>query len=533
MWLFTFPPSASQVPLAEGREYYILHLEDNQDDRLLVRRTLAADGLRCDFHYASDEATFRKYLRDESVDLILSDYTIPSYGGAAALALAREVMPECPFVFVSGTIGEERAVESLRLGAADFVLKDRLGRLAAAVRRVLAASAELQWRREMEEKLRQSEERFRTMAEAVPDIFWEMDASSEEYRYVNPSFAALFGLPVEALYEDRTVWRSLVEPDDLPAWDAAAETVRETGECRLSYTILPRNGTPRLLEERRYATGSDETGTRHIVGITSDVTQSRKLEAELVQAQKMEAMGLMASKVAHDFNNFLIVMSGHAQLLLGRKDIPSACQNSLQEIRTAAERSARITRQLLQFGRRLQPRFKRVEPTELVEGIRSTLCDLAGSHITLSVFHDPNTGPILADRGMAEQILVNLVVNARDAMPHGGHIEIRTEPVKLGHLLAGAPSGETGERFGRISVRDGGQGISEESLPRIFEPFYTTKSPDKGTGLGLATVANLMKEHHGWITVESEPGRGALFSLYFPLATGSPAAPAETTSGFR
>lgn len=497
------------------RSLSILHLEDNPADRELTQRALRAAGFSCLMTYAVSREDFEQYVQNQQFDLIISDYTLPGYSGGAALKFAHEKVPDCPFVFLSGTIGEERAVESLRLGAADFVLKDRMNRLVPTLQRVIDDSDRRAQCAAAEHKLRVSEERFRRMADTIPDVFWIADPARERLEYVSPAFERIFGLPTDRLHSDPSIWAEVILPEDRVRFFEPWKPLPSGAERTMSYRIQRPDGKVRWMEERRFTSPSEDAHSDRIIGITSDVTERKQLEADLSQAQKLEAIGQMAGKTAHDFNNFIVVICGHAQLLLSRKDLPTGVRSSILEIQSAGERSAKLTKQLLLFGRKQLPRLSQLPIEEVVDGAMNLLRDLASAKCEVERLGGCPGVTVFVDRAMMEQVLMNLVVNARDAMPNGGKIVIAMDTVSR-ELDSGA------KRFVRTSVRDSGEGIPPEVLPRIFEPFYTTKESNKGTGLGLATVFGIVKQHHGWIEVESVPGEGSTFHVYLPAHEKSP-----------
>jgi len=374
----------------------ILHLEDHPHDRQLVEAELASNGLVSEFTHVSGGEQFEAQLKQDPFDVILSDFTLPSYDGMAALAAARTMRPETPFLFVSGTIGEERAVEGLKFGATDFVLKVHLNRLGPAVRRALR--------------------------------------------------------------------------------EARARSERKQVE--------------------------------------------QQAEEQLRQAQKMEAVGRLAGGIAHDFNNLLTVIRGSADLVLLKADqLAPEVRECLKLITLSAERAANLTRQLLAFGRKQSLRLRPLNLEEVIRNLTSMLRRIMGEDIRLQCLHRAGTAFVQADAGMIEQVLINLTINARDAMPSGGQLLITTEKITLDETYAHAhPEARAGE-FVWLSVSDTGSGIAPEHLPRIFEPFFTTKDVGKGTGLGLATVYGILKQHEGWVNVSSRVGVGTTFEIFLPAIT--------------
>jgi two-component system cell cycle sensor histidine kinase/response regulator CckA len=252
-----------------------------------------------------------------------------------------------------------------------------------------------------------------------------------------------------------------------------------------------------------------------------DVTAQKRLEEQLRQSQKMEAIGQLAGGVAHDFNNILTVIQGHATLLQSSGTLTGVSARSAQQITQAAERASGLTRQLLTFGRRQFMQLKCLDMNEVVGNMTKMLSRLLGEHIALQInyFNDP--APVQADASMMEQVLLNLAVNARDAMPQGGQLVIKIELVDVDSWYVAQHHEAHAGRFVCVSTIDKGCGIPLENMRRIFEPFFTTKEVGKGTGLGLATVYGIVKQHQGWVEVESEVGKGTRFRVYLPCSTQS------------
>jgi signal transduction histidine kinase len=268
-----------------------------------------------------------------------------------------------------------------------------------------------------------------------------------------------------------------------------------------------------------------------MLSLFRDVTAQKRLEEQLRQSQKMEAIGQLAGGVAHDFNNILTVIGGHASLLLN-SDLESLTAKSAQQIAQATERAAGLTRQLLTFSRRQVMQPCRLDMNEVVSNMTKMLGRLLGEDVSLQLTYWDQPSLVQADASMMEQVLLNLAVNSRDAMPKGGQLAIKIALVDIGPVhVAHHPEARAG-RFVCLTAADTGCGIPPENLRRIFEPFFTTKQLGKGTGLGLATVYGIVKQHQGWIEVESHVGKGTTFRVYLPKSQESPMAaqekPAET-----
>jgi signal transduction histidine kinase/ActR/RegA family two-component response regulator len=248
-----------------------------------------------------------------------------------------------------------------------------------------------------------------------------------------------------------------------------------------------------------------------------DTTERLNLEAQLRQSQKMESIGQLAAGVAHDFNNILTIIQGHSSALLSKENLPKDISGPLQAVYFAAERAASLTRQLLMFSRKNTMQLRHLDLIEVVGNMNKMLPRLLGETIALQ-FQTPGTLPFVqADAGMIEQIVLNLAVNARDAMPAGGTLTVSLDAVTIDAAAAQKNSEAREGKFIRLRVADTGCGMDAVTLAHIYEPFFTTKEIGKGTGLGLATVYGIVKQHDGWIEVNSEPGKGTAFSVFLPV----------------
>jgi len=247
-----------------------------------------------------------------------------------------------------------------------------------------------------------------------------------------------------------------------------------------------------------------------------DITDRRSLEEQLRQSQKMEAIGQLAGGVAHDFNNLLTVINGYTNLLLTEQDLPAGATGPLKEVHAAGERATHLTRQLLVFSRKQEMRTQSLDLNDVVGDVAKMLRRLISEDIALQFNYATQLPSINADAGMIEQVLLNLSINARDAMPKGGSLTISTLRVTIDAAYVARNSDARAGDFVCLAVQDSGCGITPEIMPRIFEPFFTTKEVGKGTGLGLATVFGIAKQHQGWVEVESQVGAGTLFKVMFP-----------------
>ena len=504
-----------------SRHLRILHLEDGALHREFVRRVFADAKIACDITYAANQVEFKRALAAPPYDLILSDYTLPGFGGAEALSHAQSVYPDIPFLFVSGTIGEDRAVDILKDGATDYVLKERLDRLLPSVERALREAEERTKRRVAEESLRQSEERFRLMAENIRDVFWISSADGRQLRYVSPAAIHVYGQDGADLCARPERWFEAITPEDRNLVSGAMAELMAGREYRVEFRIDRPDGVQLWVEGRGYPV-RDAIGTvTHAVGVVTNITGRKQLESQLLQAQKMEAIGQLAGGIAHDFNNILTVINGNASQLLDGGTLPPKAARSIQLIYTAGERAASLTRQLLVFSRKQAIHREPLDLNATIEESAKLLGRLISEDIRLELILGPRLPPIKADPAMIEQILMNLAVNSRDAMPEGGQLSVITQLVELDAATAAIHPSRRPGAFVLLSVRDTGSGIPPAILPRLFEPFFTTKAPGVGTGLGLATVFGIVRQHDGWVEVESVVSQGACFQVYFPVTTES------------
>ena len=401
-----------------------------------------------------------------------------------------------------------------------------------------AANRELQLdavrRQHTEDALRHAHERLRRFVDAniVGVVVAKTDGGILE---ANDYYLRLIGSSREELDQGKADWRALTPAEWLQVDEQAIRELRRTGHCPpYEKEYLRRDGTRvPLLLALTLLPGPEE----QVAAFVLDLTERKHIEVQLRQAQKMEAVGQLASGVAHDFNNLLTIIHGHAALQLAPDLAPEERVNCARQIIMAAERAAGLTRQLLLFGRKQVMQPTTLDLNEVVGGTIKMLKRILGEDVALHSELAPALPPLCADVGMIEQILLNLAVNSRDAMPTGGRLTIATGTQVLNEAQARQIPEAVVGRFVYLDVSDTGGGIPPAVLPRIFEPFFTTKEPGKGTGLGLATVHGIVQQHHGWINVTSELGRGTAFRIFLPAmeprlaASTSAPAPARMPNG--
>jgi PAS domain S-box-containing protein len=503
----------------------LLLIEDNEDDTLLILRELKRGGHDVHYERVESEDEMRRALAHSEWDLIISDFSLPAFSGPRALAVLKESGRDIPFLIASGTVGEETAVAALKAGAHDFLSKNNLNRLLPAIDRELREAAGRVERRDAEKRLRKSEEALAAVFDSSPLPIITIDMH-KNVTGLNKAAEGAFGVKADDVAGRKPEF--IHKTNDTGDW---VERVL-SGEIldRTEVTAERADGNEMqmlLFASPLHDAGDEVTGG---VAILNDVTTQRALEEQLRQAQKMEAIGRLAGGVAHDFNNILTAIQGYATLMQDSMPANSEYRNDIEGILEAAARAASFTRQLLAFSRKQVTQPELLSANELIDSVMNMLRRVIGASYTLEFEAGEKLDPIFADRGQMGQILLNLVVNARDAMEGGGTIRIRTERVTKCPSHPLPPDNDAGAGpYIAFRVSDTGHGIKASDIQRIFEPFFTTKDTTKGTGLGLSTVYGIVTSHDGFLTVDSEPGVGTTFSVYLPERAGTRPAGHATT----
>ncbi|HLQ59911.1 MAG TPA: response regulator [Gemmatimonadales bacterium] len=502
----------------------VLVVEDRAEDAELAIRELRRAELNCETRRVDAADAFRRALADFKPDIILADYTVPGFGGMAALDILKTEAPTLPLIVVTGSLDEETAAECIKAGAADYVLKTNLIRLGPAVSGALAFAQSQADKFVAESALRTSERRFRALVEESWDAVALFGADGT-ILYGSPATTRLLGYDL-AEFVGRNAME-LIHPDDRTAVLLRLQeaTAAPRARVHVAARVRHKNGSWRYLEGV-FTNLLDDPSVAAIVNNYRDVTDRRILEEQVVLSQKMEAIGRLAGGVAHDFNNILTAIGGYTDLLLADLAPDDQRRRDVEEIYRAAERAAALTQQLLAFSRRqvLQPKV--INLNALVPEVEKMLRRLIGEDILFATVLPPRLGNVRADPGQLEQVIVNLAVNARDAMPDGGRLTIETRNVELDESYAADHPSVRPGRYVMLAVTDTGVGMDEETKARIFEPFFTTKVRGKGTGLGLATVYGIVQQTGGHIWPYSERGQGTTMRVYLPRVD-EPADPIE------
>ncbi|MCW2504250.1 MAG: sensor hybrid histidine kinase [Actinomycetia bacterium] len=518
---------------------HLLVVEDNDDDAVLVVDRLRRSGLTVDYQRVETLDGVTAALAAETLpDVLLCDYNLPSLSAESVLGLLHERELDIPFILVSGQIGEESAAALMRAGAHDFVLKDRLARLAPAIQRELREAEIRRERRQGQAALRESEERFRLLAEHAQDIIFRCRLLPHaEVEYLSPAVTAITGYEPEELMGDPARLFKTVAPDDEHVME---ESWRSPSPDLMLLRWRRRNGDSAWMEQRAAGIRDADGRLVAVQGVLRDVTERVRAEHDhaamrvrLHQAQRLESLGQLAGGVAHDFNNLLGVILGFTAFV--SEEITSAAasdttgrwaavREDVGRITHAAERAAALTQQLLVFGRRevVQPRALYVNAS--VAAVEQLLRRTVGKDAKLVTDLADDLWPVWADLGQIEQVLLNLAVNARDAMPGGdGTLTIRTRNIEIDPTMAASRPGLVAGRHVQLQVIDTGTGMPPEIAERAFEPFFTTKAKGSGTGLGLATVYGIVTQGGGSVQVESSPGQGTTFTILLPATDEVPA----------
>lgn len=509
----------------------ILHLEDSQLDAELVGRALRRALIEAQVQRAASRREFLQALAEKDFDLILADYQLPDYDGMTALRHVRnEVSPHLPFVFVSGVLGEEIAIESLKNGATDYVLKRNLERLGPAITRALQEQEDRRKRRTAEDALKETEGRFEAMADAAPVMIWVTGANNE-CQFFNRSWLAFTG---RSLDQELAGWTESIHAEDGQRWrelfERHSNTRRPfTTELRLrrhdgEFRWLAISGSP------RFSASGEFLGT---IGSCLDLTDLKQTEEKLRHVAKLESLGILAGGIAHDFNNLLTGIIGHAELLTDQLSGRDSELSLVQHISQAANAAAQLTRQMLAYSGRGHFVIEQVNLSTLVQQNRALIDAAISKNISLDFQLEQSLPLINVDPGQIQQVVMNLIINASEATESSkGTVLVKTYTRSV--RSRDVENNLTGDSvhpgsYVVLEVADSGEGMDSATQSRIFDPFFTTKFA--GRGLGLAAVLGIVRGHKGAIQLHSERGKGSTFTVLFPQARAQSAAGAAAAEG--
>jgi two-component system, cell cycle sensor histidine kinase and response regulator CckA len=561
----------------------ILIVDDNEANRKLLRIIMQAEGHQ--IVEAIDGIDALEILRKQSFDAVISDILMPRMDGYRLCHEVRntEALKDLLFIFYTSTFTtspDERL--ALEMGADRFLRKpsplreilqalepvrenqrksrsgpdENVAELNAMqgysevlVRKLEHRNSELQLTKEQllrtnTELLSRSREleaaklrleltanQLQSLFDNLDDVFFSVDIRERQIVQISPSCKRILGFPPQAFFSNPMLWKEITFPADRSQF-AEAEADLSVGRSWQNETRIQRSSGEISWVQSKIKPFLDDTGAlARIDGVISDISVRKQLEEQLRHSQKLEAVGRLAGGVAHDFNNLLTAILGYSELALNGLERGSELHQEIEEIKIAGERASSLTRQLLAFSRKqiLDPKI--LDLNSVVSDVEMLLRRLIGEDILLTTILAPGVKPIRADRGQIEQVIVNLAVNARDAMPGGGRLTVETGDVELDETYVRGPARVPQGHYVMLVVSDTGTGMSREVQSHIFEPFFTTKEPGKGTGLGLATVYGIVKQSGGHIWVYSEPDKGTAFKIYLSPADRGERVTVAQTSG--
>lgn len=501
--------------ISEKPALNILSLEDSLQDFEIIRELLIDTGYHLKMDRVENEQEFVLSLRQQKYDIILADFHLPQYDALSALQKATEICSDVPFVVVSGTVGEEAAVELIKQGAVDYILKDRLGRLPFAIQRSLEEAKQKEARKQAELELAGNYALLRIAGEAARFGGWSIDLQNSTVIW-SDIIADIHEMP-------RGYSPSVEEGINFyaPEWrDKITRIHTNCAQKGIPYDeemeIITQKGKRVWVRTIGEAVKDEHGKIVQVFGSFQDIHERKRVEAQLQQQERLAVVGQLAAGIAHDFNNIMAVIILYALMLEKTEDLSERNQERIAVINQQAWHASRLIEQILDFSRRavLEEQSLDILPLlkEQVKFLRRTVPE--NIQIALNFRQDDFT--VIADPTRIQQMITNLAVNARDAMPEGGILGIDLERITVEYdQPPPLPEMEPGE-WVKMTVMDTGIGIAPDLLVKIFEPFFTTKDPEKGSGLGLAQVHGIVGLHKGHIDVESTVGEGTTFTIYLP-----------------
>ncbi len=491
---------------------HLLFIDSATADTELLCQALQSKGYQFEYQQVDRAETLVAALEQRRWDLVFCSDGVAQLDSLSALALVKSKGAKLPFIIIAERASVDQAVEAMRAGVSDYLKKDDVDAVATAVERVLRG-----WHKDQTaaEALDQSEARLRALLEQLPAMVWTTD---KELR-----FTSFLGEELKRLHltQNELVGMTLAEYLRKNQLDDSSITAhRRALEGFSARYDLDLDGRDYAVHVQPLRAPSEEIiGT---VGVALDNTERRQLERQVRGAQRMEAIGRLAGGIAHDFNNLLLVIANYSQFVLDEIPKDSTIYEDIKEIQEAVQRASALTKQLLAFSSRqiMQPEI--LDLNRLVGELKKMMERLISEDILFVAKLNSDIGSIKADRSQVEQVIMNLLVNATDAMPHGGELSLKTENVDVDAEMASKHMGMKPGSYVAFSVTDSGEGMDEATKSRVFEPFFTTKAKGKGTGLGLSTVYGVVKQSDGYISVDSSPGAGTTFKVYLPRVNLTP-----------
>ena len=487
----------------------ILHLEDSFRDAEMIQDRLSLEPGNFEIVHVASGIRFAEALQQPGYDVILCDFNLPDFDGLSALKMAREKCPEVPVIIVSGAIDSEEAVGCLKAGATDYLLKQRLERLPSAVQRAL----------EEARTQKQNRQQARLIDQATDAIMvWELDTC---VTFWNPAAERLYGFAAEEVLGQPGL--AAISRDAAEKCSAILDQVRRTGVWHGEMRQMTKDGRALIVLSRLTLLTDVQGRPTGILAVNHDITEAKALEQRLLRSQRQEALGTLAGGIAHDLNNAL------APILLGvdllKMQYPRG-PGILDLFESSVKRAAAMIRQLLTFAKGTEGERSPVQISYLLREMEGLIGSTFPKNIRVRVACEDDLPHVVGDATQMHQVLLNLCVNARDAMPDGGILTIEAKQVEVGTTASYQSADARTGLYVALTVRDTGTGISPEIRDRIFDPFFSTKAPGKGTGLGLPTVLGIIKGHEGFLEISSQLGHGTAFIAYLPAeSTAVPDAP--------
>ncbi|MDQ1719872.1 MAG: hypothetical protein QOE89_3825 [Pseudonocardiales bacterium] len=536
---------------AEAPPMQVLLVEDDADDVLLCRDAIGHSDLSCQLHTVGTLREAIERLDREDADAVFVDLSLPDAERLDAVTALAQRFPELPIVVLTGLRDEQTAAHALHAGAEDYLVKGAASRetMGRAVRYAIERKRGEQARRardaaeaatsRAEQATRDVEHRYRQLFDSNPHPMYVFDTDTLAFLEVNDAAAGYYGYSRQELLSLDTTRLYLAEDIATASEAVDATTVDRQGPLRQ----VKHDGTVVYVNVTSHRLSFDGRDAR--CAVIEDITEKEQLERRLRQSQRLESLGQLAGGVAHDFNNLLGIIIGYATMCA--QDAEAAAPEDprwatmyadLVQILQAGDRATSVTRQLLSFARADISQTQVIDLNDVVTGIEQLLRRSIGEDINLQIHLTNQPLPVKADPGQVDQVLLNLVINARDAMPTGGTLSIDTDSITVDDYYAAHHPGTRVGSYLRLRVSDTGTGMSQATIDRAFEPFFTTKPKGQGTGLGLATIYGIVTQAGGHAQIYSEPGVGTTFTALFPAThettdTAGPHAPATETAQYQ
>jgi two-component system cell cycle sensor histidine kinase/response regulator CckA len=508
---------------------HLLILEDNPDDAELAVKELERKGFNVQWTRVDTKEGFKEALA-EKPDLILADYCIPSFDAMDALQMYRQLKLEIPLIIYSGNIGEEMAIECMKSGATDYVFKDNLSRLGPVVKRGLEEMKIYRESKQAEEALRESEEKYRSLYNSSRDAIMILIPDKGVFSG-NSACVKMFGCQNEDEFISLTTsdLSPKYQPDGVLSVEKSQKMISiamEQGSHFFKWKHKRVDGeefysTVLLTRMKLYGENVLEATVLEITEHKKTEEESKKHEAQLRQAQRIDAFGILSGGIAHDFKKILTTIIGNAEIALLYTCKDDFLRKELEDIKAAGEKANSLTQQLLAFSRKQIVQPKILDLNELLIGIEKILGRLIGEDVELLTIPNPVLWKVEVYPGQMEQVIMNLAINARNAMPWGGKLTIETTNMELNkNYIRKHGIKEQTYPYVMLAISDTSNGINKKVQSNIFDPFFTTMEISKGTGFGLPTVYGIIKQNNGFVWVYSKLGHGSTFKIYLPKAEG-------------